>query len=405
MTTETVAAPTIEKNAAELVQAIRAGKLEWTTSELLPYILTLAGGAESTARSRAATVARTAAYFLGVSFDDSVQGRYVFGAPAKNADGSLPQVVVKVVEKPVEKIVYKEVPTQSSPGSEELEAPVKFPTQPLPGKANPNYVTPGWYKRMEAALEAGKHVAIAGPPGGGKSTGPEQYFIRKGQPFVQVNGDGGFRRRDMEGSVEVQNGRTFFRVAELAAAAVNGWGCILNEVNAADADALLYINGLLEVPFVVNIHGKSYPVHKDFRLVVTYNPGLVGTKPLPPAFKDRFFPIKLDFPPKAFIQKMIVAVTGIDASTAYLPRLLKYADDCWSLHVKGNLRYQISPRRLFDVVFLMETKAVDTVEDAIKQAVVDAVDSAADAQMLIKLITTPMKEVGPVAQFGAASNG
>lgn len=388
---------------AEFAQVLRTGKLEWTTQEIVPWIIAVAGGAESTARSRAATVARTIAGALGVDFDDSVQGRYVFGRLPEGSQGVVPQVVVKEVEK----IVYRDrapVRGVTDPG-DQLEAPVKFPELPLQGKGNPHYVTPAWYKRMEAALNAGKHVAIAGPPGGGKSTGPEQYFISRGQPFVAVNGDAGFRRKDMEGSVEVARGSTFFRVAEFAAAAVNGWGCILNEVNAADPDALLYINGLLEVPFVVNIHGKSYPVHPDFRLVVTYNPGLVGTKALPQAFKDRFFPIKLDFPPKAFIQKMIVAKTGVSAEAPYLPRLLKYADDCWALHVKGNLRYQISPRRLFDVVFLMESKAVEDLNDAIKQAIVDAVDSAADAQMLVKLITAPLKDVGPVSQYGVQATG
>lgn len=386
-----------KKTAAELVQAIRGGKLEWTTGELLPFILDLAGGGESTARSRAATVARTAAYFMGVEFDDSTQGRYVFSTPSGNtSSGVVPEVVVKVVEK----IVYRDAPAAKG-GDKKVE--VKFPELPLAGKVNPDYVQPAWYKRMAAVLNnkgtGPKHVAIAGPPGGGKSTGPEQYFIAKGQPFVTINGDAGFRRRDMEGSVEIAEGTTFFRVAEFAAAAVNGWGCILNEVNAADPDALMYINGLLEVPFVVNIHGKAYPVHPDFRLIVTYNPGLVGTKALPQALKDRFFSIKLGFPPKAFLRKLLVA-KGMNPDATYADRLLKYAADCWALHEKGNLRYQISPRRLFDAVFLMDTGAVSTIEEAIKSAVIDSVDSVADCTMLTTLVTTPLKEIGAVSQYG-----
>lgn len=371
----------ITARISSFADALRGGKLEWTTDELLPFILEAAGGAESTARSRAATIARTFAGALGIDIDIK-NGAYVFGAPGVT-NGLVPAIPSKSVSAPTKE-----------PSSE-----VVFPGLPLPGKANPSFVRPNWYKRMAAALDAGKHVALAGPPGGGKSTSPEQYFIEKNQPFVVVNGDAGFRRRDMEGSVEVAQGATFFRVAEFAAAAVNGWGCILNEVNAADADALMYINGLLEVPFVVNIHGKAYPVHPDFRLVVTYNPGLIGTKPLPQAFKDRFFPIKLGFPPRPFLRKMVVAKTGVAETAPYLDRLLKYASDCWALHEKGNLRYQISPRRLFDAVWLMERGIVSDLDEAIKVAIVDSVDSAADQQMLVKLITSPMAEIEPTSQY------
>jgi nitric oxide reductase NorQ protein len=287
---------------------------------------------------------------------------------------------------------------QDKAKSEDLETPLKFPGLPTERKALEGYQTPAWYKRMEAALNAGKHVSLAGPPGIGKSTGPEQYFVRKGQPFVIVNGDAGFRRRDIEGTTEITNGTTYFKVAEFAAAAINGWGCILNEVNAADPDALLWINGILEEK-IITVHGKAYPVHPDFKLVVTYNPGLIGTKPLPQAFKDRFFPVKLAFPPRNFLKRILVAKTGISDSAPYLEKVLKYADDCWKLHEKGNLRYQISPRRLFDVIFLLEEGIASDFEEAVKQAVVDAVDSAADAQMLVKLITSPLAEVGPVSQF------
>jgi MoxR-like ATPase len=391
-----------------------SGKVEWTTEELAAAFPEKKKGTEELAppdESRLPLIARVCARNFGVNFEAIRDGRrvakYLFSTPSGKFEprqGQV-QIVEKIVEKivrvevPVEKIVEKivevKVDRQAGP---DLEVILKFPPCPKVGKTNPQYVTPAWYKRMEAALDAGKHVSIAGPPGGGKSTGPEQYFARKGQPFVVVNGDAGFRRRDIEGTTEIQAGSTFFKAAEFATAAINGWGCILNEVNAADPDALMWINGLLEVPHMVTVHGRAYPVHPNFRLVVTYNPGLVGTKALPQAFKDRFFPIKLGFPPRSFVRKLLVT-KGMPESAGYADRLLKYAADCWQLHEKGNLRYQISPRRLFDVVFLMESGACQDLEDAIKQAIVDAVDSAADAQMLKKLVTTPLAEVGPVSQY------
>lgn len=408
----TTAKQVIEAKEAQFRAQLLGGKLVWAPDEIrsyflverargvskdknpdtLPWILDTEHNLGPVAGPKLSGIIRGAVALAGYKVELR-QGLYYFTPPEGTA-GVI--VLEKIVEVPVEKIVERVVTKTVEKQADQEE--VVFPSTPALALGNPNYVTPPWFKRVEAALNAGKHVAIAGPPGGGKSTAAEQYFVGREQPFVTINGDAGFRRRDMEGSTEISQGTTFFRVAEFAAAAVNGWGCILNEVNAADPDALMWINGLLEVPFVVNIHGKMYPVHKDFKLIVTYNPGLVGTKTLPQAFKDRFFPVKLGFPALAFIKKMLVA-KGMNPNAEYSSRLLKYAGDAWALHERGSLRYQISPRRLFDVVFLMDSGTCTDLNDAIKMAVVDAVDSAADAQMLLKLITAPLRDIETVSQF------
>jgi nitric oxide reductase NorQ protein len=420
----------IHQRLLEFVVALKSGKLEWSADELVQYVaekkenandatLDRALGLGPTARARAALCARIIAGCLGVDLTNN-NGRYVFGKPDENSS-LIPDAKVVEITKLVSdsqtvldwvkasdakawtkqtaknlgeelERLYKGLGIEEKPvsggKSPDDGSNLQYPPAPAIGQPSPTFVQPPWYSRMEAALNAGKHVSLAGPPGGGKSTAPEQYFIKKKQPFVVVNGDAGFRRRDIEGTTEIQNGNSFFKVAEFAAAARAGWGCILNEVNAADPDALMFINGILEVPKMVNIHGKAYPVHPDFRLIVTYNPGLVGTKPLPQAFKDRFFSIKLGFPEKEFLWKMVVANTGVDPHVFYMERLLKYAQSCWDLHVKGSLRYQISPRRLYDTVFLMKTLPNMTLDDAIQSAVVDAVDSATECQTLTTLITT-----------------
>lgn len=415
----------IHQKILEFGNALRAGKTEWTAEELVQYapcpkensveatlFPELGLGPENPARG--ALVARMVAGCLAVDMSSS-RGHYVFSVPSGNTNGAVANVqyIEKIVrvEVPVEKIVEKivEVPAKDSHQYQDKNgkdvsadairhSALIYPEVPVLPELLEGYVEPAWFKRLATAMDAGKHVAIAGPPGGGKSTGPEQYFIRKGIPFVVVNGDAGLRRRDLEGTPNIDKNGSWFQVAEFAAAAVNGWACILNEVNAADPDALLWINGIIETPHRIVIGGRSFPVHPNFRLVITYNPGLVGTKALPQAFKDRFFPIKLGFPPRSFLRKLLL-VKGMNPNAQYADRLLKYAADCWALHEKGNLRYQISPRRLFDVVFLMDNVDGTPLEDAIKQAIVDSVDSVADAQMLMKLITAPLAEVGPVSQF------
>lgn len=267
----------------------------------------------------------------------------------------------------------------------EAEEEFVFPGLPVVPAGNPLYVRPDWYGVMEAALDAGRHVSLAGPPGVGKSTAPEQYAASRGRPMISVNGEGSFRKRDMAGTTELRSGTSRFEVANFAAAAVYGWTAILNEVNAAEADALLFINSMLEVPHQVDLHGRSYPVHPEFRLVITYNPGLHGTKPLPQAFKDRFLPIKVAFPGNDTLEKILVT-KGMPEDAAYAEQLMHFAQEAWKAHSElGILRYQISPRRLFDAVFLMEKLGM-TLTAALQAAVLAGIDSPSDHQAMKRIV-------------------
>jgi hypothetical protein len=280
-----------------------------------------------------------------------------------------------------------EVSATLTPAGDKAEGEVEiiFPEAPALPQSMPAFIEPEWYKAMEVSLDAGKHCAIAGPPGIGKSTAPEQYFIRRGQPFVTLNCDAGLRRRDLVGTPEIAGGTSRFVCAEYAAAAIFGWGVIINEVNAADADALLFMNGQLETPFTVNIHGRSYPVHKNFKLVVTYNPGLIGTKPLPQAFKDRFFPAKLGFPEAKLLKKILLA-KGMPKGAAYEEKLLEFATACFNHYNQRAIRYQLSPRRLYDTVFLLENGVTKSLNTALKLAVCSAIDTDLDSQAVEKIV-------------------
>ena len=323
--------------------------------------------------------------------DAPVNATTVTVSPAP-ADDSM----VKALEKRIQELekelkaasgVTTKVTPQTAPAvkAEPLVTPTIFPSVPVNrASLGAKFIAPSWYSIMCDALTSGRHVSIAGPPGPGKSTAPEEYFIDKGQPYIIVNGDGGLRRRDLEGTKEIGGGSSFFQVAEFAAAAIMGWGAILNEVNAAEPDALLLINGIIETPRCVTVNGRTYPVHKDFRLVVTYNPGLAGTKPLPPAFKDRFFPIKLGFVSKSFLKKMLV-VHGMPDNAPYSDLLIDFAQELWKTQESGSMRYQISPRRLFDAVFLIE-KVKRSPKQAVQQAVVDAIDSHSDCAVINAII-------------------
>ena len=287
--------------------------------------------------------------------------------------------------------------------NEEIVSELEWPQVPPIIDTMENFQKPSWFEMMATMVNNGSHISLSGPPGVGKDTAVEQLAAREGRPLVAVSGDAGFRRRDLVGTTELFNGASYFSVAEYAAAVVNGWWVLITEVNAADADALLFINSQLAPPYIINIHGKAYPVHKDFRLFVSYNPGLAGTKPLPPAFKDRFFPTKLGFfseheltmrlrawglPQQAADDNYTMIDEGGEVTTASWPKhLIKFGMEMWSAHQdKGQMRYQISVRRLIDAITLMRTGATADIFTAMKAAVIDTIDSQVEAKVAERIL-------------------
>lgn len=281
---------------------------------------------------------------------------------------------------------------------------IRFPGVPLIKDPMSNFRKPAWYESMRMAVKAGKHISLSGPPGIGKSTAVEQLAAEEHMPLVHVGADAGLRRRDLTGNTELINGHTSFMVAEYAAAAVNGWWAIVDEANAAEPDAVMFMNGQIAPPYAINFYGKAAPVHPNFRLFITYNHGLVGTKPLPDSFKDRFFPIKLSFPTDLQLRALLVAngmpedgntSAGHSWSTTALA-IIKFARMTWEAYEAGRMRYQITPRRLMDAVFLIKSwdnSSTDKVADALDQAVISAVDNTAEVKQLQSILVNVKTEL------------
>ena len=262
---------------------------------------------------------------------------------------------------------------------------IRWPDVPMIADRMENFRTPSWYSRMKMMVQAGRHIMLKGPPGIGKSTAVEQLAAECGKPLVNVAADAGLRRRDLVGH-QLVNGANFL-AAEYVAAAVNGWWAKIDDINAAEPDALMYLNHQLAPPFQVSYYGKSAPVHPDFRLFITYNPGLVGTKPLPPALQDRFFPIRLEFP-NAQRLRMLLEANGMPKhdDNPWTDLVVDYGAACWEQHLKGRCRYQITPRRLMDAVTLV--LAGEDVKDALEASVVDMVDNLAESRVLKETLKT-----------------
>jgi hypothetical protein len=264
---------------------------------------------------------------------------------------------------------------------------VKWPECPPMVEGQDWFKEPSWYKTMRAMVRLGKHIALSGPPGVGKDTAVIELAAQEGHPLITIGGDAGFRRRDLVGQTHINNGSSYIEVGEYAAAVVNGWWVLLTEVNAADADALMFINAQLAAPYIVSVAGKAYPVHPDFRLFISYNPGLVGTKPLPQSFKDRFYSIQVPFFTEPFLKGLLEA-HGMPVSNMPWPRVIvAYGMAMWKAYEMGQMKYQVTSRRLIDAVDLMVNGLEDTIMDALKHAVIAAIDSPMDAKVAERVLT------------------
>jgi hypothetical protein len=266
---------------------------------------------------------------------------------------------------------------------------------PLPD-AMQEFRKPGDYNTIQAMVKLGKHISLEGPPGTGKSTAVEQLALEAGKPLVSIGASAGLRKRDMIGTQEVVNGTSKFVVAQFAAAVVNGWWAKVDEVNAADPDVIMLLNGITASPYIINIHGKMYPVHPEFRLFITYNYGLVGTKPLPSSLKDRFYPVKWTFPSASQLKRILQAHgmptdaeiqkqfpgSAFVAAPYWTDRVVQFACALWQAHERGQMRYQISARRLIDAVDLYKAQedGKQNIVQALKMAVIACIDNPLDAQ-------------------------
>ena len=264
---------------------------------------------------------------------------------------------------------------------------IKWPqAPPMIESINDMYRQPVWFNTMKTMIAHGRHIALAGPPGVGKDTAVQELAAREGRILVTIGGDGGFRRRDLVGNLQIASGRSFFEVAEYAAAVVNGWWVLLTEVNAADADALLFINAQLAAPYIVTVAGKAYAVHPEFRLFVSYNPGLVGTKPLPQAFKDRFFSIQVPFFNESQLTSILIAHGAPDNEVT--TEISKFGVELWKLHERGQVRYQVTSRRLMDAVTLLQADVCSSTVEALEMAVIAAIDSPVEQNVVKQVLNT-----------------
>lgn len=218
--------------------------------------------------------------------------------------------------------------------SEDKQMPAPAPDEPdEPAEGEAFYLRPPWFDDLAEFIERGEPVLLIGPAGCGKSEAVEQVFLSRAQPLRIVSCTQRMTANDLEGAVdlvETESGQTItrFTPADPAIASQEGHGLLLDEADAAPAEAMYAVYRLIDgKPMHILRKGTDavIPRHADFRVVGTQNTegrgddrGLHhGRSYQDEAFLDRWQnTIRVTYPVKEDEVLILRKRTGISASKA-----------------------------------------------------------------------------------------
>lgn len=136
------------------------------------------------------------------------------------------------------------------------------------------YVEPDWFAHLSSFVGRGLPVLLIGPPGAGKTEAVERLFAKRDQSLQIISCTPSMSADDFEGTIELRGGETEFVHSACAEAVEKGYGLLLDEVDAAPAEACYSLYRALDGKDM-RIARKGYEgviiPHKRFRAVGTQN--------------------------------------------------------------------------------------------------------------------------------------
>jgi len=146
---------------------------------------------------------------------------------------------------------------------------------PLAGTPDPDfYVEPEWFNYLSAFVDGGSPVLLIGPSGSGKTEAVERLFARRKQTLQIISCTPSMTADDFEGAIDFKGGETIFTPSACGIAVAQGHGLLLDEVDAAPAEACYSLYRALSRKDM-RIARQGYEgrirVHEGFRAVGTQN--------------------------------------------------------------------------------------------------------------------------------------
>ncbi|RLA08486.1 MAG: AAA family ATPase [Gammaproteobacteria bacterium] len=243
----------------------------------------------------------------------------------------------------------------------------------------------------EAAYGKKMPMMLKGPTGCGKSRFVEHMAYSLNKPLITVACNEDMTASDLIGRFLLDKDGTRWVDGPLTNAVRYGAICYLDEIVEARADTTVIIHPLTDYRRMLPLDkkGELIEAHKDFQLVISYNPGYQSLmKDLKQSTKQRFVCLDFDYPKSAIEAKIIIKETGISQDIA--DKLVQIA--AASRNLKGHgLDEGISTRLLVYCATLLKQNI--NPKDAIKMSLIspitddkdikDAIEKAAFATGLI----------------------
>ena len=249
-------------------------------------------------------------------------------------------------------------------------------------------------KIFSSAYKAKLPVLLKGPTGCGKTRFIEFMTYRLGKemgtslPLITVACHEDLTGGDLVGRYLLKSEETIWVDGPLARAVKNGAICYLDEIVEARKDTTVLIHPLADHRRILPVEkkGQILEAHKNFLLVISYNPGYQSVlKNLKHSTRQRFVAMELHYPPRELEAEIIAHESGVDFAVA--EDLAKLAEKVRNLRDQG-LEEGVSTRLLIYAGQLI-AQGIEprrACEVAVAQAVTDDADVILGIQEVITSI-------------------
>jgi nitric oxide reductase NorQ protein len=160
---------------------------------------------------------------------------------------------------------------------------------------------------------------IKGPTGCGKSRFVEYMAFRLKKPLITVACNEDMTASDLIGRFLLSAEGTEWQDGPLTTAARIGAICYLDEVVEARQDTTVVIHPLTDHRRVLPLDkkGELLAAHRDFQLVISYNPGYQSLmKDLKTSTRQRFCALEFGYPQEELERRIIAEETGLEEDMA-----------------------------------------------------------------------------------------
>lgn len=276
---------------------------------------------------------------------------------------------------------------------------------PVPQK-DPNYVFWGNATDLDKVIKSKLFhpTYITGPTGNGKSTMVEQICSKYGVPLVRVNLNSIDDQDSLIGTRGLVDGNTVIEDGPVVKAMKQGCTLLLDEIDAADPNSIMCLQGVLEgKPLYYKLRNEYVYPSPGFNVIATANTKgkgsddgrYIGTKPLNEAFLERFaITMEQEYPPAKTELKIVENIMRSFScyDEVFKVRLCTWADAIRKTFDDGGVDETITTRRLIHIVknfsiFKNEKKAVELAvnrfDSATKEAFLDLYDKMSSEPVVI----------------------